>query len=218
MNEPSFPKFRAFYGSLVRVATSRGIVLADAEDLAGDTIERALAGFDPARGEFPTFCHTILSNLMKNYWRDRKKTEEYPDVDGPADPDPMIDPLELADTLREIRDVLSVIKKNLSPEENTFLKHLQDVLDESGPRAISEAARRSGLTPAKGWDLFRKIQRKARGIPAKPSFEVSISEVMSESINYLPVAKTIFSLKPPSRDIFARFTHEQLNKVESLLP
>jgi hypothetical protein len=218
MNEAAFSKFRTFYDSLVRVATSKGIILADAQDLAGDTIERALSGFNPARGEFPVFCHTILSNLMKNYWRDRKKTEEYPDVDGPVDPDPPIDPLELADTLREIQAALSGIKKKLSPEENTFLKHLQDVLDESGTRAISEAARRAGLTPAKGWDLFRKIQRKARGTPAKPAVGSGVSDVSSESFEYLPVAEVRFNLSSPPGDIFSRFTPEQLKKVESLLP
>jgi len=218
MNEPPFSKFRSFYDSLVRSATSRGIILADAQDLAGDAIERALSGFDPARGEFPAFCRSILSNLMKNYWRDRKKTEEYPDIEGPVDPDPPIDTMELAETLREVRAALSDIKKSLSTEENTFLGHLQDVLDESGPRAISEAARRSGLTPAKGWDLFRKIQRKARGLSAKFDIELMVSEVRSEKMSPLIVGQEGPSFALSSRDIFARFTTEQLKKIESLLP
>ena len=218
MNEALFPKFRSFYDSLVRSATSRGILFADAQDLAGDAIERALAGFDPAQGEFPAFCRSILSNLMKNYWRDRKKTEEFPDIEGPVDPDPLIDTLELAETLREIRAALSDIKKNLSPEENAFLQHLQDVLDESGPRAISEAARRSGLTPAKGWDLFRKIQRKAKGMSVRFEADLFISEVRSEMPSPLMVAQEPPGFSPSSRDILARFSSEQLRKIESLLP
>jgi DNA-directed RNA polymerase specialized sigma24 family protein len=151
MNDARFPKFQAFYDSLVRSAASRGITRADAEDLAGEAIERGLAGFDPAKGEFPAFCHTILANLMKNYWRDRKKTEPYAEEDGPADPGLNISPMELAEAMGEISSALESIKAKLSSEENDFLKHLQDVLDESGPRAISEASRRSGLTPAKGF-------------------------------------------------------------------
>jgi hypothetical protein len=218
MNEPPFSKFRSFYDSLVRSATSRGILLADAQDLAGDVIERALSSFDPAKGEFPAFCHTILSNRMKNYWRDRKKTEGYPDSGGPADPDPPIDPMELAETLREIRSALSDIKKNLSPEENAFLEHLQDVLDESGPRAISEAARRSGLTPAKGWDLFRKIQRKAKGMSPRLESDMLVSDVRSETPSPMMFAHLMSIFSPPSRDVLARFTPEQIKKVESLLP
>jgi hypothetical protein len=218
MNDAPFSKFRSFYDSLVRSATSRGILFADAQDLAGDAVERALARFDPAKGEFPAFCHTILSNLMKNYWRDRKKTEEYPNLEGPMDPEPFIDALELAESVREIRGALSEIKKKLSPKENAFLKHLQDALDESGPRAISEAARRTGLTPAKGWDLFRKIRRKAKGMSVKFEADFFVSEVESESLSPMMVAQEQPEFSPTSRDILARFTPEQLKKIESLLP
>ncbi|HTY23709.1 MAG TPA: sigma-70 family RNA polymerase sigma factor [Desulfomonilaceae bacterium] len=218
MNDAPFSKFRSFYDSLVRSATSRGILFADAQDLAGDAVERALASFDPAKGEFPAFCHTILSNLMKNYWRDRKRTEEYADVDGPADPEPFIDALELAESVREIRAAVSEIKKNLSPQENTFLKHLQDVLDQSGPRAISEAARRTGLTPAKGWDLFRKIQRKAKGISARLESDLFVSEVRIERPVPMMPAQQQPDFSFASRDILARFTPEQLKLVESYLP
>jgi hypothetical protein len=217
MNEAPFSKFRSFYDSLVRSATSRGILFADAQDLAGDAIERAFSGFDPAKGEFPAFCHSVLSNLMKNYWRDRKKTEEYPDIEGPVDPDPPIDPMELAETLREIRAALSDIRKNLSPGENAFLKHLQDVLDESGPRAISEAARRSGLTPARGWDLFRKIQRKAKGMSVKFESDLFVSEVQSETLSPMMVPQEQPEFSRSSRDIITRFSPEQLKKIESLL-
>jgi len=217
MNDVRFPKFRVFYDSLVRSASSRGILLADAQDLAGDAIERALSGFDPAKGEFPAFCRAILSNLMKNYWRDRKKTEEFPNDEGPVDPDPFIDALELAESLREIRAALSEIKKSLSPRENAFLQHLQDVLEESGPRAISEAARRTGLTPAKGWDLFRKIQRKARGLSARIESDLSISEVRSEGPLPVMTAQEQPAFSPGSRDVIARFTPEQLRLIESYL-
>lgn len=218
MNDTSFPKFRSFYDLLVRTGTFRGISFADSEDLAGDAIERALSAFVPAKGEFSVFCRAIHSNLMKNYWRDRKKTEPFEDVEGPADPGGEIDPLELAESLREIRSVLSEIEKKLSDDENAFLKHLQAVLDESGSRAISEAARCSGLTPAKGWDLFRKIQRKARGVsPGKMELRTVLYSRSTES----PSVPTVEQLRPifglPARDITGRFTPEQLNRIESLL-
>jgi hypothetical protein len=218
MNDAPFSKFRSFYDSLVRSATSRGILFADAQDLAGDAIERALSGFDPAKGEFPAFCHTILSNLVKNYWRDKKKTEKYPDDEGPVDPEPFIDAIELAETVREIRAALSAIKRKLSPGEIGFLNHLQDVLDESGERAISEAARRSGLTPAKGWDLFRRIQRKAKGMSANFESDLFVSEVESDTPSPMMVAQEQPEFSPSSSDTLARFTLEQLKNIESLLP
>jgi hypothetical protein len=216
MKHASFPKFHSFFETLVRTAVSKGIAHEDARDLAGDAVEKALTGFDPARGEFAAYCHTILVNLIKNHWRDKKKTEEYVE-EGLVDPDTKIDLLELAETMRDVRAALSDIARTLSADENIFLKHLQDVLDESGPRAISEAARRSGLTPAKGWDVFRKIQRKARALPLGRDLEEAVmSEATMIPAPLLERAEHV--VRSDSRDPLERFTSDQLRMVEALLP
>jgi hypothetical protein len=216
MKDASYPKFLSFFDSLVRSATSKGVPLEIAKDLAGDAVYRALRIFDPARGEFPALCYAILANLLKNYWRDKKKTDGFLEGEEPPDPDSFIDVLELAETLSDIHAALATIMKELSPEEYTFLKHLQDVLDESGSRAISEAARRSGLTPAKGWDLFRVIQRKAKATTTT-IVRSSLSFSEDEVLPYL--RQTVrHSMSLPDRDILTRFTPEQLEKIESLLP
>jgi hypothetical protein len=218
MKHDTFPKFRLFHDSLVRAAVSKGIVWEDAQDLAGGAVEKALAGFDPAKGEFSAYCHTILANLIKNYWRDKKKTDEFVE-DGYVVPESAIDPVELAETLREVRSALSEIAKSLSTEENAFLNHLQDVLDESGPRAISEAARRSGLTPAKGWDLFRKIQRKARAVASRLAPEGRTSSEPTISPAPVMVEKGVGMLfEMRISDPLSQFTVEQCRMVEKLLP
>jgi len=216
MHHETFPKFHGFFESLVRSATSKGIVLGDAQDLAGDAVERALEGFDPAKGGFAPYCHTILGNLMKNYWRDRKPSEEFDEGNHtPAEDD--IDPIELAETVASVHAALAELQTQLSSEEKRFLLHLKDVLEDSGSRAISEAARRSGLTPAKGWDLFRKIQRKATHLPSLGELPEAPapSQAQVRSISPMGADLAVFSADPV--DPISRFTVKELLQLESFL-
>jgi len=57
--------------------------------------------------------------------------------------------------------------KKLDSEEQTFLKTVGELLHETEGRVVLEASRKCGLTPDQGWNLMRKIQRKARRIRAK---------------------------------------------------
>jgi len=215
MDNQDFPNFRAFFNKLARAASSRGIPDADSEDLSAEAIERALGSFDPAKGSFQPYCNVVLANLMKNYWQRKKKTEEYTDPEGPVDPASAIDGLELQETIREYSIAVSEIKKLLLPEEKTFLEHLQHVLDERVSGAISEAARRAGITPAKGWDLFRKVQRKVR--KSSMARAQSVSHTISDNVTNLYGEQIGPRFSLGSRDLLERFSRQQLYKLELLL-
>lgn len=142
----------------MRYCLMRGIGFADAQDLVGGAIEAALKKYDPARGGFPALAQTAVVNRVKNYWRDRKPLDPLDGAGEVADPEASPEALDQA---AHDHERLRGIMAELTNEEKDFLLVLQAVLDEMDTRAVSEAARRMGMPPAKGWDLFRKIKRKA---------------------------------------------------------
>lgn len=151
-------KFGPLFQELMRFCLVRGIPFADAQDLVGSAVEAAVRTYDPARGAFAALAQTALANRVKNHWRDRKPVDP---LDAAGDiPDPGAHP-DVLDAVAHDQERLRGIMKELTADEKAFLLALQSVLDEMDTRAVSEAARRLGLTAAKGWDLFRKIQRKA---------------------------------------------------------
>jgi DNA-directed RNA polymerase specialized sigma24 family protein len=149
---------------LVATGCRAGARYEDAQDLASRTIHQALAAHDPSRGPFAPFCRTIHANLLKNHWRDRKPVVEFdPENDDRVVP---IDPhgqLEIQEGQEMLRDIAEKILAGLDPAEAALFLVLADLCRESERAAVSEASRRLGLDPQRGWDLFRRIQRKARG-------------------------------------------------------
>jgi DNA-directed RNA polymerase specialized sigma24 family protein len=150
--------YRPLFEELMRYCLMRGIGFADAQDLVGGAIEAALKKYDPARGGFPALAQTAVVNRVKNYWRDRKPLDPLDGAGEVADPEASPEALDQA---AHDHERLRGIMAELTTEEKEFLLVLQSVLDEMDVRAVSEAARRLGMDPAKGWDLFRKIRRKA---------------------------------------------------------
>ena len=164
------------WSHLLGIALSYGLPLADAEDLVSETLIKALDHFEPERGAFPVFCRTILRNNLKNYWRDRKlHLELHPDSLSDTDP-AALNRYDHA----HVAYVLECISGELTEDEREFLMMLGNVLQEMESRAVSEAARRLGLPASKGWDVFRRIQRKARKHRAAFLAEEGISAVTEQ--------------------------------------
>src|SRR5512143_2190102 len=136
MPPSEFPGFQRLFDDLLRFSLSRRIPFHDAEDLVGSTIESALKHFDAAKGEFRALCFAALSNLVKNYWRDRKPGIPYPDEVGLADPD-----WEREFAWYRSEDekaMLEAIMEERTEEERKFLVKLRDVFEELEVRAVSE--------------------------------------------------------------------------------
>ncbi len=152
---------------LLMAALRRGVPLPDAEELVSDSLLKAIDAFDPQRGAFYPFCSTILLNKIRNFWRDRDPS--YTPPEGFEFPDDAPNPFEREEDMRLMREMIDEILRALSPEEATFLKHLGVVMEGMEDRAISETARQLSITPSKGWDIFRRIQRKARQLYPRTS-------------------------------------------------
>jgi DNA-directed RNA polymerase specialized sigma24 family protein len=160
---------------LVARAAHKGIRYEDAQDLASRTFEKAIETYDPARGSFDPFCRTIHSNLMKNYWRDRKQHEPLdPDDDRHASTGDFLEDMLTGEVAKMMRAIGDKILAVLEPEEQAFFLTLAEVMGVAEKAAVSEAARRLGLEPLVGWNIFRRIQRKAR--PFTGEFESAAIE------------------------------------------
>lgn len=154
------PGLEALWRDLLRFALRRGVPWASAEDLVGETVLKALERFDGARGEFAPFCRAILANLAKNWHRDRKPHDPLDDQPLPAPDDPAADAAQ-REVLALMRQLTAQIMAELAPDEAAFLLALGQALEEAESRAVAHAARSLGLSALKGWDLLRRIQRKA---------------------------------------------------------
>jgi hypothetical protein len=153
----------ALWRRLVAAGLRAGARYEDAQDLSSQAILRALEAHDPARGAFEPFCRAIHANLLKNHWRDRRPTREFdPEMDGGVDGfDPQVWLVILED--REmLRDISDRILAALEPEEAVFFLALAEAYRETERAAVTAVARRLGHEPLRGWDIFRRIQRKAR--------------------------------------------------------
>jgi DNA-directed RNA polymerase specialized sigma24 family protein len=160
MESPIEQNFRPTWESLLSFALRKGVPFQDAEDLVSATIQVAIDRFSGERGKFLPFCMTVLNNKIKNHWRDQKTHQPFEDDNSPGDEQPLL--LEEEEERARMRKMLDHIRQNLTPEEMAFMTALGTVLEELESRAVSEAARTLGLAPEKGWDLFRRIQRKAK--------------------------------------------------------
>jgi DNA-directed RNA polymerase specialized sigma24 family protein len=152
------------WDALIASAISRNVPFHDAEDLVSQSLTTALGSFDPARGEFPPYARTILINKIRNFRRDNGRRPEFPIEPGEEGIDPT-SPLAIilhAERVAMNTQLIKTISASLTEEEAAFLVTLGETIEEIGDRAVSETARRLGLTELKGWDVFRRIQRKAR--------------------------------------------------------
>lgn len=168
------PATLEIWKGLVGQALRVGVPYEEARDLASQALLQALGAYDGGRGDFGPFCRTILANLVRNHWRDRRPTDPHDpesDLRAAAD-DPLADVLT-REGREFMRDLADRLLATLAPSEAAFFLALAEVAREAETVAVTAAARRLGIAPLKGWDLFRRIQRQARRLQTPPSFMVS---------------------------------------------
>jgi len=157
---------RQLWVSLIRLGTARGLTFPDAEDLAQESIVAGMQSFDPARGDFGAFCRTIMANKAKNLHRDTRPQDPIPE-DGGTFVDPGAGP-GWANYYRQCREktdqMVADTVSSLDEEAADFFLVLAEVHADLSHGEVSEAARRLGVSPQKGWDIFRKIQRRFKDL------------------------------------------------------
>ncbi|MBM3288284.1 MAG: hypothetical protein FJY88_13205 [Candidatus Eisenbacteria bacterium] len=161
--ESATPEEIACWRKLVRRGRVAGLRKEVAEDLAGQTLLKAIETFDPARGAFPAFCRAIHANLVKNYWRDRKPEVGFdPEIHDTPGGEDLLESILSGEEREMLAGIAERIRDRLSPAEDAFFLTLAEILQDRATGAVSEAARRLGLTPLQGHDVLRRIVRKAR--------------------------------------------------------
>ncbi len=195
------------HGDLLGWLLRRGIPFADAQDLAGSAVESAFKHYNPAKGPFRALCFAALKNLTKNYWRDRKVNVTPDDNEFPGPEDD----LSALDDAEKARQTLESIMAQLDDEEKRFLLAMGEELDEFENRVVSKTARRLGLDPQEGWNIFRRIQRKAKGQPAKKQ------RLIVERIQCTEVVHPPSSRRTGDETAFAMTRIEDITCVRELL-
>ncbi len=152
--------FQSNWDRLVKIVYGKGVPYIDAEDLVSATLQVALENYDDERGEFFPFCHEILRNKIKNFWRDRRIHDPIDEVDIPDTF--YAAAFEEVQERERMKEMIERIQNVLTEEEKEFLNALGRVYEEFEDAAVSQAAVAVGLEPLKGWNIFRRIQRKAK--------------------------------------------------------
>lgn len=157
---------RRLWVSLIRLGAARGLALPDAEDLAQESIVAGMQSFEPARGDFGAFCRAILSNKALNFHRAARPLDPLPEDDrGFVDPDEGPGWALYRRQCRERADrIVAETVSSLDEEAAAFFLILAEVHGELSHGEVSEAARRAGVSPQQGWDIFRRIQRRFKGL------------------------------------------------------
>jgi DNA-directed RNA polymerase specialized sigma24 family protein len=192
-SDVSNEEVRLAWMPLWTAAMRYGVPPDDAKDLVQEAILKSLSAFDPGKGEFLALAKTVVANLAKNYWKTRKRHG------GGTEPDDLPGEDEFSERWEEeeMRSLLTEIMKTLQPDEKTFLTTLGGLLEEAEGRMVAEAARVCGLTVDQGWNLMRKIERKAqkvRGVREAVFFEKKEDRMLAD----LSVDLHIPASLPPS--------------------
>ncbi|GEM_PF-2612496 len=156
-------ELKTLLSRLISFGMSKGITLATAEDLASESIRKALESYDPLRGTFAALAATAHSNLLKNYWRDRQNRPQDidPEPDNYASSD---DPVSVFENEDNMKYLMNELRSQLTPQETAFIETLGFLLIEKDDRIVSAAAERLGYNPEEGWNIFRRIRTKANKI------------------------------------------------------
>ncbi|HRJ99813.1 MAG TPA: hypothetical protein PL089_09400 [Ignavibacteria bacterium] len=158
-NNSEFLRFRK---SLLLYGRKFNIPYEDVEEIANDAIVKAIQDFIEDRGNFESFCKVIFKRRLINFQKTIKanyflliidEDEIFRNADG--------DDYENFEKNRISKEFIESVKDSFSDEEKNFFEILYQVCEQTDIKLIAEASRIIGVSNAKGWDIFRKIQRKS---------------------------------------------------------
>lgn len=174
-----FLEFRNHY--LLLMKRKYGLRDEDSEDIFQETIIIVLRKFNSDRGEFENFFFTVYENKIKNFLaRENLKRvlftdEEFENLENSSEdenPD-----FGLSNYFNSMEHFSNSLKKRLSEEEIQFYEELGNVIMENSSGFISITARNLGMEPTKGWDLWRKIQRKSKSLIEEKKADIGRIEI-----------------------------------------
>ncbi len=177
-----FLEFRNHY--LLLMKRKYGLRDEDSEDLFEEAIIIGIRKFDSDRGEFESFFFTVYENKIRNFIARENLSKILLSLDEYDHVDDLKDDTENDDNYLEyfnsIEHFSNSLKKLLSEEENLFFEELRNVVIDNSSGFISITSRNLGMEPSKGWDVWRKIQRKIKSLLEQKKKEESDSFTISK--------------------------------------
>ena len=151
-----------YYGKVLSYLTGKVSDRNVAEDLAGDVFLRCyknIQKFDDSKGSESTWVFTIMKNLLKNYYRDRKPSASIDNMEGFDIPDEQDVEEEIAQAqrLEEIREVLDrEIAKLDSVKRQILMMRYYDEM------TSNEIARVMNMTPGNVRVILTRTLKKLK--------------------------------------------------------
>ncbi|MBK6504253.1 MAG: hypothetical protein IPG02_00900 [Ignavibacteria bacterium] len=189
-----FMKFRNH--QLIIIKRKYNLGTEEFEDIFQDAIIVAIKKFDNERGEFDGFFSTVFENRVRNYLRDIRlrimltKIDTYENIEELEEE--AIDDSEFLDYFKSIEHFSNSLKKKLSESESTFFDELKNVVVDNPQGFVSITSRNLGMEPNKGWDVWRRVQRKITQLLNEKKAEQDVIGVRDK--------EKIYSLESPMHD------------------
>ncbi|HMS64635.1 MAG TPA: sigma factor [Ignavibacteria bacterium] len=215
LTEISAKNFIKFRNKLLSFSRQFNISHEDAEEIVNDSIMKALDYFDNDRGSFEGLCKVIIKNKIFNFKRDNVHLLILIVIDEDEDIiDTDFDSIEDKENNVFALTFLNKLKKLLDKDELNLLEEIYKTCDSLNKISISKASANIGLKPLKGWDIFRKIQRKAKTLQGK-KLDLTLSRIGKiEEPN-----SVVLYRRGPSSEIYNQFTflnEDHIKKLNSI--
>lgn len=197
----SYNNFNKFRNKLLDYSRRFKIPFEDIEEIVNDSILKAIENFDSERGSFESLCIVILKHKVLNFKRDNSYLyflvllDENENIFEANDRS-----IEDKENVEMALKFLSKLRNELSEEERKLFNEIYDMCENSGKMSISKASKNIGVEPLKGWDLFRKIQRKA-SIQCSEKLEIVLYET---SIDEESEEKKLADATKNFKDVFEK--------------
>lgn len=166
-------EFYQFRKDLLLYSKRFKVSFEDAEEIVNDSILKALKYFDNEKGSFESLCKVILKNKILNHLRDNSEMYLLVMLDENESKYRADDVLAINESSEEVSDFYSKLILKLSEEELILFNELKKLSVTQKKFSISQASKNLKLPPLKGWDLFRKIQRKSNNVLSENRIEKS---------------------------------------------
>lgn len=209
LSEISQNNFNKFRNRLINYSKKFKIQYEDLEEIVNDAILKAWKHFNNDRGSFESLCLVIIKNKIFNFTRDNAhlwflvlidENEDIMDADYTS--------FENKEENEMALNYLMKLKNSLDEDELKLFNEIYKMCGTVKKVSISNASRNIGLEPAKGWDLFRKIQRKAKH-DVKKSEDNLISDITSGMIFRNIITDQDINLNK----LLKRFSEDDLKKI-----
>lgn len=217
-----------FKNKLINYSRKYKIQFEDLEEIVNDSIFKAWNNCNEDRGKFESYCLVIIKNKIFNFTRDNANLYLLVLIDENEDIFEA-DEYSIEDKENNIMALkyFDKLRTRLSEEELKLFDELYKMCESFTKADISKASRNIGLDPEKGWNLFKKIQRKAVREKSSPSFQKDLPFISVEDANYSLYSKIIteydmselqteIKSENKTEQLFSRFTEEDLKKLDSM--